>query len=228
MHTALRDWDARWKLAAVAVLIVGCAAVRGVLPSAGFLVASLGLAFLARLSIREIRTRAMLVGFAILPVVLLAPFTLESGTMLAAGIACRALAIGTLALVLVRTSPVPETLAAARSLRLPSALLQIAQLAHRYTDLFQAEVRRIRIALRTRGFRPRTDTHSYRTLGHALGGVLVRGSDRAERVSAAMRCRGFDGSYRGLATFRTSPRDVLGFAAAAAVAVGLIAADCYR
>jgi cobalt/nickel transport system permease protein len=81
--------------------------------------------------------------------------------------------------------------------------------------------------LRTRGFRNRADAHSWQTIGRVAGSLLVRGTDRAERVAAAMRCRGFDGTYRTLADFRTRPTDVLALAAAAGLAAGLLALDCW-
>jgi cobalt/nickel transport system permease protein len=87
----------------------------------------------------------------------------------------------------------------------------VAQLAHRYSLLFFGEARRVRIAMRTRGFRSGTDAHTYRTLGSAAGTLLVRGGDQAERVADAMRCRGFDGKYHPMAPFRTGVWDVAGF-----------------
>lgn len=236
----LARWDSRWKLAAIAVLVAGTAAARGPLTAAGFLAAAAVLAGLGRVPLRAAVGRAGLVLFAVAPVFAVVPFTVdpagpgwdvgplrvsESGLATAAGVGCRAVAIGTFALVLVRTAPLPQTLAAAHALRVPGVIVQVAQLAVRYTKLLGAEARRTRVALLTRGFRPRTDAHTYRTMGHALGGLLVRGGDRAERVAAAMRCRGFDGTFRTPTAFRTTPADVLGFAAAAGVVAGLLVAD---
>ena len=45
-------------------------------------------------------------------------------------------------------------------------------------------------------------------MGQAAGTLLVRGYERSERVAQAMRCRGFDGCFRALATFRTRWSDV--------------------
>ncbi len=59
-----------------------------------------------------------------------------------------------------------------------------------------------------RGYRNRASRHSYRTVGHVTGILLVRGVERAERVSQAMRCRGFDGRFRSLTVFHTSLADL--------------------
>ena len=103
----------------------------------------------------------------------------------------------------------------------------MSQLAYRYTFVLAAEARRLRVAMRTRGFRARTDRHTYRALGHAVGSLLVRGGDRADRVADAMRCRGFDGTYRTVTAFRTTTADVLSFALLAAGTIALVLIDRY-
>jgi cobalt/nickel transport system permease protein len=81
------------------------------------------------------------------------------------------------------------------------------------------EMARLRRALRVRGFRNRADAHSYRTVGQVAGTLLVRGAARAERVHQAMRCRGFDGTFRTLTTFRTKTLDIVTFMSLTATAV---------
>lgn len=246
MTLALRDptvpdspparWDARWKLAAILVAAAGVAALRHPAPAAVALAAALLLARFARLPARRVGSRVGLLALATVPFVVLLPFTLdpagpgwdigplrasEKGALTAAAVALRCLAIGTLALVLVGTAPLPATFAAARALKVPGVLILVAQLAYRYAFVLAGEARRLRTALRTRGFRMRTTAHTYRTLGHVAGALLVSGGERAETVAAAMRCRGFDGTPRALTAFRTTPADVLGFLLAAAGTIGL-------
>jgi cobalt/nickel transport system permease protein len=71
----------------------------------------------------------------------------------------------------------------------------------------------------------RATRHGYRALGHATGAVLVRGADRADNVAAAMRCRGFDGTFHSLASFRTTSADIISFALLAAATVALVLWD---
>ena len=89
------------------------------------------------------------------------------------------------------------------------------------------ELNRLRVALRVRGFRNAMTGHAYRTVGQVTGTLLVRGSDRAEWVAQAMRCRGFDGRFRTLTTFRTRPADVVLFVLLAGVSGGLVAWDVW-
>jgi cobalt/nickel transport system permease protein len=236
----LARWDTRWKLAAVLLLAAAAAAVRQpVAAAAAFAVAGL-MTRLGRLPLRRVMARLGLLALAVLPFLLILPLTLDpagpgwdvgpvhlsaTGIQVGLGVVLRCLAIGTLGLVLLGSAPLPRTLAAAHALRLPGGVVQVAQLAYRYAFLLFDEARRVRLALRTRGFRPRTRVHTFRTLGHVAGAVLVRGGDRAEAVAAAMQARGFDGTYRTLTPFHTTTTDVLGFLCAAAAAAALVVCD---
>lgn len=230
----LARWDARWKLAAVLLAAAAVAALRQPLPSAAALLLGLALLRVGRLGGAWVRVRLAAFTLAALPFLLILPFTLdgptwdvgplqlsERGVTVGVGVVCRGLAIGALALVLVGTAPVHHTLAAAHRLRVPGLLVLVALLAYRYAFLLADELRRLRVALRVRGFRPRADRHGYRTVGHAVGAVLVRGADRADRVAEAMRARGFDGRFHTLTAFRTTSWDVGGFLLLTAV-MGLI------
>jgi cobalt/nickel transport system permease protein len=76
-----------------------------------------------------------------------------------------------------------------------------------------------------RGYKNRPALHSYRTIGHVAGALLVRSYERAERVGQAMRCRGFDGEFRSLAEFRTSAADAGTFVLIVAGAAALVVWD---
>jgi cobalt/nickel transport system permease protein len=188
-------------------------------------VVAVGLCFLGRVPPPVLLSRLGLLALAVLPVLVLLPLTVENGFTLAVAVAGRTVAIGALAVVLVRTAPLNHTLCAAHRLYVPGVLVQIAQLAYRYSLLLFGEARRLRIALRTRGFRTATTAHAYRTLGSSVVTLLVRGGDRAERVADAMRARGFDGTFHTLTAFRTSAWDVAGFVAAVAVFAALVIWD---
>jgi len=137
------------------------------------------------------------------------------------GVLTRAAAMVSLVLIYLATTSLPDTFKAAHSLRVPGLLIQILMLTYRYLFLLGEEFRRLRTALRVRGFRNRANAHSYRTIGQVAGTMLVRSYDRAERVGHAMRCRGFDGQFRGMHEFRTRVRDVAFFAGVTAASAAL-------
>jgi len=107
----------------------------------------------------------------------------------------------------------------------PGLLVQLALLSYRYLFVLAEELSRLRVALRVRAFRSRVSAHSYRTIGHVAGALLVRGYERAERVGQAMRCRGFAGRFHSLAEFRTTATDVAAFALVVGCAAALLAWD---
>ena len=222
--SAVARWDARWKLAAVLAAVAGAASLDGVGPSAAAFAAGFLLVLLARLPWPVVRSRLGVLAFATLPFFAVLPFTLgpAAGLAVASGLALRCLAVGCFGLVLAGTAPVHHTMAAAHRLGVPGVLVRLALLAYRYAFLLADELRRLRVALWVRGFRPRADAHGYRTLGHVTGALLVRGADRAEHVAEAMRCRGFDGAFHTLTAFRTTPWDVASFAALVAGTIAVL------
>lgn len=206
----LARWDARWKLAAMILFTAGVASVQRPLPLAVALGLALHVTLLARLPVRRVAKRIAFLLLATLPFVAVLPFAVDRGWEQAFLIAMRCVAIGLIGFALANSAPLPRTFAAARALGVPGAFVLVAQLAYRYVFVLFAEARRLRVVLMARAFRPRTNAHTYRTVGHVAGALLVHGGDRAERVAAAMRCRGFDGTLRS-APFHTTPWDVLSF-----------------
>jgi cobalt/nickel transport system permease protein len=232
----LRRLDPRWKLAGLLVAAAAAASVRTPPAAAGMLAGAVLLAVLGRLPRRWYLARlGALLGFlvvfvAFIPFVVrddgpgfdLGPVRLSWHGVAVAGVLCmRAAALVTLVLVALATAPPADTLKAARALRLPGLLVQLAVLTYRYVFVLADELGRLRVALRVRGYRNRMTRHSYRTVGHVAGTLLVRGAERAERVGQAMRCRGFDGRFRSLTTFRTKAVDVAAFLAIGGGAAGL-------
>jgi cobalt/nickel transport system permease protein len=91
----------------------------------------------------------------------------------------------------------------------PRKLTLLYCLTVRYVGTLKQEYDRLRTAMRVRGFRSRTDLHTFRSLGHLVGMLLVRSFDRSERVWAAMKCRGFRGTFWLLDHFAFTRRDLV-------------------
>jgi cobalt/nickel transport system permease protein len=222
----LRRLDPRWRLAALGLAVVAAAAVRTVPAALAALAGALLLAAAARLPAGWLLRRLGMLALTLGPLVALLPVVQGvAGGRLAALLAAKGVAIVTLSLVALGTAPLPATLHAAQALRLPGILVHVALLSYRYLFVLADELDRLRRALRVRGFRARPDQHSYRTVGHVVGTLLVRGAERAEGVAHAMRCRGFDGRFRSLADFRTRGADVTFFASVVVVSIGLVVWD---
>lgn len=75
----------------------------------------------------------------------------------------------------------------------PDKLTHLYLFTARYIHVLLREYRRLTLAMKARGFRPGCNRHTWRTYGWLFGMLTVRSLERADRVLAAMRCRGFDG-----------------------------------
>lgn len=82
---------------------------------------------------------------------------------------------------------------------LPPVLGTLLQMTMRYVATIGEEYRRLRLAMKVRGFRLGSTFHSWRSLGNLVGMLLVRSLDRAERVHRAMLCRGYSGRFPAMA-----------------------------
>ena len=89
-----------------------------------------------------------------------------------------------------------------QGLGVPSRLVQLFLLLVRYIEVMHQEYHRLADAARVRCFTPRLDRHTLTSLGYIVGQLLLRSLERAERIVAAMRCRGFDGRFHLVAGAR--------------------------
>ncbi len=103
----------------------------------------------------------------------------------------------------------------------PSRLVQLFLFSVRYIEVIHQEYHRLEDALRVRCFTPGCNVHTLKTLGYLVGQLLVRSVQRAERILAAMRCRGYDGRLHLRVASGGHRGDAL-FAAAWGVALGLV------
>ena len=230
-------FDLRWKLAAVSLCIAAIVPLRRPIPVIAAFLAVVILTQIARLPWRWHLGRLLIVSPLLIALFLFLPFALHGdgpslllgpikismyGFLVAGRITLKITAIFSLVLTLLATSSQPGLLKAARCLRVPGFLIQLVSLTWRYIFLVIEEFGRLRTALRVRGYRSRARLHNYRVAGNLMGTLLVRSAERAERVGHAMRCRGFDGRYRGLTEFRTTWRHVVLFVVMIGVAGGLL------
>ena len=232
--------DPRWKLAGLLPAIVAVAWLRTVWPAATALAGTWVLVLFVRLPLGWYFTRLLATALLLGLFVVFLPFLpdpqneyVEAGPLslsvhglqLAVVLLIRGLALITLSVVLLAGAPLQVTLKAAHALHVPGLIIHLALLAYRYVFLLAEEFGRLRVALRVRGFRNRANLHSYRTIGQVAGTLLVRGHERAERIGQAMRCRGFDGTFRSLQEFSTTGRDVLAWSLMMLFSAGLVLWD---
>lgn len=107
------------------------------------------------------------------------------------------LAKGTLgvaaSVILASTTELRELLLGLQRLRLPPMLVQIASFMIRYGDVITDEMRRMRTARLSRGFRA-TGVRQWGVLAKSAGALFIRSYERGERVHLAMVSRGYTGT----------------------------------
>lgn len=189
-----------------ALLVVGLTH----LPTLGVAVAlAVVAAILARLELRPtIRHMLALDGFMVLALVML-PFTVPGDTMVslygldasrqgviqALVILLKANAVVLMVLALVGSMDTVALGQALGRLGTPEKLVHLYLFTVRYLDVLHREYRRLRTAMKARAFTMRSDRHTWRSVGYLFGMLMVHSVERSERIVAAMRCRGFDGTF---------------------------------
>jgi cobalt/nickel transport system permease protein len=98
----------------------------------------------------------------------------------------------TVSILLAATTEIPRLLTGMGRLRVPPALTMIASFMVRYLELLAGEVRRMRIAMASRGYAPRWLWQA-RPVATSAGALFIRSYERGERVHAAMLSRGYTG-----------------------------------
>ncbi len=220
-HSLAHRLDPRGKIVVAALFAVLIAASKSQAVALGGLALALFYLALARLPLKKVMVRLLMVNSFILFLWLVLPFTYPGEEMwrwgpLAAtreGLAFTGLitlksnAIIIALIALIATVPIVTLGQALHHLRLPDKLCHLLLFTYRYIYVFEQEYRRLVQAMKIRGFQPRTNMHTYRSYAYLAAMLLVRSFDRAERVFQAMLCRGFHGTFYSLKTFAWQRRD---------------------
>jgi cobalt/nickel transport system permease protein len=123
-------------------------------------------------------------------------------------------------ILLASTTQVPDLLEGFRRLRAPRVITSIMGFMIRYLDVIVGEWNRMRVALRSRAYRPRSFRNA-RPLAAASGALFVRSYERGERVYLAMLSRGYRGEMPELAQGGAAAAHWLGAAAVVALAASI-------
>lgn len=227
--TPVHRVDPRAKVVATVVFLV-CVVSLGrydLLALAPFMLFPIVLASESGMPARELAVRlAAVAPFAILVgafnplldravIAHLGPVAISGGVLSWLSIIARFLLTTSAALMLVATTGMAGVCAGLERLGLPDVLSTQLLLLYRYIFVLTAEVLRLSQARSLRSFgRKGMGPGVYANM---VGHLLVRTTDRAQRVYDAMRCRGFEGTVRSASTLRMRRSDwafLLGWSAA--------------
>lgn len=236
LKSPIHAWDPRWKIAAfVCFILAAAAADSGITLMIAFGV-SAGLTLLARLPVGFVLKSLRYPVFFILlmlPILILTaggdaswqlgPLTLyRSGAYTAAEIGMRGITVMLAFLVMFSTARIHVTMQALQAMRLPASLVQIFLFTYRYIFLYLDDLRRLRNAARLRGFGLTKGLRRIQNSASLIVVLLIRSLEQSDRVAAAMRLRGFDGTFRSDRTFITTSGDVKKAVALACLSLGIL------
>ncbi len=117
----------------------------------------------------------------------------SEGSLAAGTLACRAVLGATAGLLLVETLGHLGLLTSLRRMRLPGLIVELIGFVLRYSGLLADWFGRRSVAMASRGYRPRR-LADLPPLAASTGTLFVRSFEQGERIDAAMRARGYDGS----------------------------------
>ena len=200
------------------------------------LVLSLVLIAISRVSITAVLKRIIWVNAFILLLWLLMPFMFKGevlarigpvavyrpGVVLAAQITLKSYAILLAFIALIATMSFATLGHALYRLRVPEKIVHLLLMTYRYVFVIEQEYLRLVRAAKIRGFRPGTNSNTYRTYSYVIGMLFVRAAARAERVHQAMRCRGFKGKFYSLQEFHVDIASWIFALIMTAIMIGLI------
>ena len=220
-NSLLHRLDPRGKIIIAALFAVMMAVAKSMPAALAGLVLSLLCLALARLPLKKVIVRLLVVNSFIFFLWFVLPLTYPGDAVLTFGplsatrqgliftglVTLKSNAIIIALMALVATVPVVTLGQAMHDMRFPDKLCHLLLFTYRYLYVFEQEFHRLVQAMKIRGFQPRTNLHTYRSYAYLAAMLLVRSYDRADRVFQAMLCRGFHGIFYSLRTFSWHRRD---------------------
>ncbi|MBI2825709.1 MAG: cobalt ABC transporter permease [Planctomycetia bacterium] len=158
-------------------------------------------AWSARLAWNDLARRLALFAIPLAIIGLSIPLSSgRAGWPIMAGVLAKGLLSFAIVIVLVHSTGFDRLLVAFRQLGAPKLLVAMLASMYRYLFVLLEELERMRRARRARTFTRDAvlSPTALKSGAGLIGMLLVRASDRAERVHAAMLARGFDGEVRTL------------------------------
>lgn len=201
----VHDLDPRVKIVVTLIFSVVVALNQHLFGSALSLVLPVALIIAARLSIKKVLMRLAIVNGFIAFIWLFLPFTVPGETLYSLGplhiqreglqaallITLKSNSIILMVIALLGTSQIFTLVHALSHLWVPDKLVHLFFFCFRYIHVIHEEYHRLTNAMKIRGFKPKTDLHTYRAYAYLVGMLLVRSFDRSKRILQAMKCRGF-------------------------------------
>lgn len=191
----------------------------------------------ARLSMKKVFLRLIVVNGFILVLWLFLPFTTPGKTLFtlcgfevsregvdyAVLITIKSNTIVIACIALLSTCSVFKLVNALHYLYVPDKLVQIFFFSYRYIHVINLEYIRLTNAMKVRCFKPGTNLHTYKSFAYLIGMLILKSYERSNRIYNAMLCRGFKGKFYILESYEIHASDWFFGIIALLFIVGLVA-----
>ena len=210
--------DPKTRIVAVLILSFAAALCDIFFVAVLYFIISTVLIIMARLNIKDVIERIKPVFWFLLMIWILIPITFDgqilyqfswlkisdTGVLLCCKITIKSITILLFFTSLVATMTIASLGNALHKLYVPDKMVFLLLMSYRYITVIEDEYKRLLRAAKFRGFRPKTNIHSYKTFAYLAGMLFVRASLRAQRVHQAMLCRGFNQKFYSLDVYQAN------------------------
>jgi len=180
------------------------------------------LVLLARLNLRQVAVRLLVVNTFVAFLWIFLPFSFpgtpvftlwglqvtREGITACVQITVKSNAIVLASMALLSTSTVFGLVHGLHHLKVPEKLVHLFFFSFRYIHVIHMEYHKIIDAMKARGFEPDTSLKTYKAYAYLIGTLFLKSSERSKRIYQAMICRGFDGTFWVFQHFAFRKRDL--------------------
>ncbi len=210
--------DPKTRIVAVLILSFAAALCDNFFVAVLYFIISTVLIIMARLNRKDVIERIKPVFWFLLMIWILLPITFDgqilyqfswlkisgTGVILCCKITIKSITILLFFTSLVATMSIASLGNGLHKLCVPDKLIFLLLMSYRYIAVIEDEYKKLLRAAKFRGFRPKTNIHSYKTFAYLAGMLFVRASLRAQRVHQAMLCRGFNQKFYSLDIYKAN------------------------
>jgi cobalt/nickel transport system permease protein len=222
-NTFLHKLDPRIKLLILMPYIFVIAIMHGQKGPFIGLTFSVLLTVLAKLNMRRLLSRLIVVNVFVSLLWVFIPFSYSGealfyigslkatreGILYALSITLKTNAIVLATIAILGTSGVFPLAHALVHLKVPNKFVHLFFFFYRYISVLHEEYTRLKNAMIIRSFSPGTNFHTYKSYAYLVGMLLVRGYERSQRIYNAMLCRGFAGKFPVINHFSLRKSDLV-------------------
>jgi cobalt/nickel transport system permease protein len=203
--------DARLKIICALIFVLTLVSIParkvGYTPYSLYFLLILFVILMARLPIRYVLKRSLVVApFILIPAVAI-PFV-PDGLAVFISVFAKSWLSALAMVTLVSTTPSADLLASLRALGVPALIVTTISFMHRYLSVICDELMGMKTARDARSCGGNRKWH-ISTAGSIIGSLFIRSYGRAERIYSAMLARGYDGTVKAMNKFRMRSNDVV-------------------